>query len=115
MNIIRCLAGTACAALLLSAAARAESQLAQPHAQRELTAQAHVDFKIIIPPLLSLSLGADGRADAATVTSNARSLLLGGRIVLGGARGAPLRQALRCTPPPAASAPARLICTAAMP
>ena len=118
------------AALLLPLLAGAESQIdvgsAAPRAARPLTATAHLNFKIVIPPVLSLDIpgGVRGGSQArASIGSNGRSVALAstraadtGRhdLVFTAARGRTLVREADCVPEAPASA-ARVTCTVAMP
>lgn len=129
------------AALLLPFMAVPESHVQTGTANTAASATAHVNFKIVIPPVLYLSApgGSDGIEAAKTVAvmSNSRNVTLSATVrTSGDARGniilsAPGRKLIAqntlCSlgnPHPAASVPAhgdlvadtgRLVCTASMP
>ena len=64
------------AIVVLAGDAAGEAQLATGAAGAKLVATAHVDFRIIIPPTLGLTVGT---ASIAAVQSNGRSVTLTGR------------------------------------
>lgn len=101
------------AALLgLAGGAAAESQWATSPAGTHLSASAHVDFRIVIPPALGLAM--DG-ADRASVFSNMRSVALGAGtpMTLHAAAHGVIRSDRRCAGP--AGPRNVIVCTASMP
>jgi hypothetical protein len=104
------LAGSA--AILLPFLAAADSQLQTGSARTSMRATAHVNFKIVIPPVLSLDMpaGSPGMRDAQTVSiySNKHNVTLAatlgpsgearGTVVLSSAAGKVIAQKVACTP-----------------
>ena len=120
--------------LLLPLWAPAESQLQVGPQSGKVSAAAHVDFRIVIPQVLSLGLmGGDARATGAqrvTIFSNSRNVTLaasGGsaptarnRVILRATAGKSIARAAVCQLPPdlaggALSPPQAMICTVSMP
>ena len=95
----------------LAGDAAGEAQLATGAAGTKLVATAHLDFRIVIPPLLGLTVNA---ANHAAVTSNGRSVTLqsaGGTVLLSAARRGVLLRDADC----GVIAAVRVVCTAATP
>ena len=118
------------AALVLPLLAAGESQFdvgsAAPRAARPRAAAAHLNFKIVIPQVLSLDIPGGARLEAqarASIGSNGRSVALAATraadaarrdVVLTAAAGRNLVREADCVPDAPAPA-ARVTCTASMP
>jgi hypothetical protein len=114
------------AALLLPLSAAPESHLLAPTAKDTSSAAAHVDFKIIIPRVLYLSVP---DANSVAVMSNSHNVALtatvrsatgsvAGNLILSAAARKTIAQDAVCAAPAAAvrgAASNRVICTASMP
>jgi hypothetical protein len=117
------------AALLLPLTAVPESRIESGAASRASSAMAHVNFKIIIPQVLYLRVGAgnDGLAGMQTVgiMSNGRTVTMNSTdrapdsnaparrtVILNASARKPIAQEAQCTPTPA---PTGTLCTVSMP
>jgi hypothetical protein len=133
------------AALLLPLAAVPESRVVTGAANTALQATAHVNFKIVIPKVLYLHVGANdvnGAADTVAIMSNSRNVWLTatvraadepardgahsaatantgrGSVILSAAARKVIAQETACTvgnPHPATAAVTQVICTVSMP
>jgi len=118
-------AALAGSALVLPLLAAADSQTASGAGRAALRAAAHVDFKIVIPRMLSLDLAALERPgaprDAVAVYSTGHDVLLGAGaapayragLILSSAARKGIAEVARCAAVPGAHAP--LVCTASTP
>ncbi|HEY1312234.1 MAG TPA: hypothetical protein VGE92_00060 [Steroidobacteraceae bacterium] len=119
--LLKCTAfnGLLSVAALLPLMAAADSHLQSTAPGAALSAQAHVDFKIVIPEVLYLRSGA---ADKVSIMSNSRNVTLsatapesaahlGSHVILRASAGKVIAQDADCTLPK--SRP--VICTASMP
>ena len=96
---------------MLSGDAAGEAQLATGAMGNKLVATAHLDFRIIIPPVLGLTMNS---ANQVEVSSNGRNVTLqtaSGRVLLTAARRSVILQSTGC----GTSTSGRTICTVTMP
>ena len=117
---------TAAGLLLAPLWAASESQIQVPAAHRAATASAHVNFKVVIPKVLSLAVVGDAdapqRAQSVAIGSNGRTVSLAAtavgsdpasrNLILNAAARRSIVQAAACTPLGGSS---RTLCTVSMP
>jgi len=114
------LAGSAAAASLLSSKAAADSHVQTAAATAHVSAPAHVDFKIIIPQVLSLRVAG---VPTVAVMSNSRNVTLsatgrsagGGHVILSAAGRRIIAQDAPCAAAVRDALNAPLLCTVSMP